>query len=326
MTSYFLRRLVLLIPTFFGITVVTFAIMHLAPGSPGAMGGVEEGLPTYELMELHREYGLDRPLTTQYLSWVSRVVRLDFGRSLTTLAPVWDVVAERLPVTLALNGISLTLIYVITIPLGLITAARQDSWLDHGAAALVLLLYSFPLVWAAILLLLVFSVQLDWLPLSGIVSTQYDGMPFWSSVPDRLRHLLLPVLCQTYGGLAFMSRYTRSVTLEVIRQDYIRTARAKGLGERRVILRHTLRNALIPIVTLLGTLLPALLTGSVIVEEIFSLPGLGSLFFESVLRRDYTVALALSSVTALATLASLLLMDLVYVWVDPRLHFEDRRS
>jgi peptide/nickel transport system permease protein len=231
-------------------------------------------------------------------------------------------IGRALPVTLVLNGISLFFVYAITLPLGIMTAVKRGSALDRGAMVTVFILYSIPNFWAALLLMLAFSVKLDWLPLGGLVSAELLGMSIWETLGDRARHLILPVICLTYGGLAFLSRFARTATLEVINQDYIRTARAKGLAERVVIFKHTLRNALIPIVTILGMLLPSLIGGSVIIEQIFSLPGMGRLFFESILRRDYPVAMALSTISALLTLVSLLIMDLVYVWVDPRISFE----
>ncbi len=334
--AFLARRLLLLIPTFLGITLVTFLVIQLAPGDPASMKlrlgtGDQAALgekATTEIVERTRAlYGLDKPLWEQYLRWLGRVVTFDFGESYKDHRPVADKIAERLPVTLTLNFISILLIYVIAIPVGVYSAVEQGSLRDRVTTIGLFILYSLPSFWVAALLLMFLGGgdYLDLFPVFGLSSPGLEGAAWWRRVPDVAWHLVLPVFCLTYDGLASLSRYQRASMLEVIRADYIRTARAKGLPEKVVVFRHAFRNALIPIVTLLGYVLPAMFGGSIIIESIFSIPGLGQLGFEAVLSRDYPVIMAISTISALLTLLGILLADLLYVWVDPRIHYGSQR-
>jgi len=217
------------------------------------------------------------------------------------------------------------MIYVIAVPLGVLTAVKRGSWFDNAASVLVFLLYSLPNFWVAYLLILFFGGGhfLDLFPIQGLNSEGAESLPFWTWLLDRVWHMCLPVACMTYAGLAALSRYARTGMLEVIRKDYIRTARAKGLSERAVIMKHALRNGMLPIVTLLGGLLPALISGSVIIEYIFGIHGMGMLGFQAVLQRDYPVVMAIAFFSALLVLVGILLSDLLYALLDPRIRLED---
>jgi peptide/nickel transport system permease protein len=324
--AYILRRLLLAIPTFIGITLVTFIIIHLAPGDPATLMAqgdmMGKGASAANLVEMKKVLGLDQPMHIQYVRWVGRIVRLDFGESIKDHRRVIDKIWEALPNTLVLNIISLLLIYLVSLPLGVYSAVKQNTLIDKGITSVLFVLYSLPTIWVALLLILLFYVKLDWLPAGGIQSLSITGDSFFPWFWDRLKHLVLPVICFTYGGFAVVSRYVRSSMLEVIRQDYIRTARAKGLGNNRVIYRHALANAMIPIVTLLGLELPGLIGGSVILEQIFSWPGMGWLFFDALNARDYTTIMGLTVFSALLVLLGTLIADILYAVVDPRVHYD----
>lgn len=332
MKSYLLKRLLLIFPTFLGITLITFLIIQLAPGNPVSLklqqfGG--EGIRTEtvsrEVIEQTKKlYGLDRPVYVQYLLWVKRLATFDFGESYKDHRPVLTKVGEALPVTLLLNIISIFLIYLISVPIGVFSAVFPESRFDKWVTMGLFVLYSLPSFWVAMILIIYLGggESFDLFPVVGIFSEGTETLSPWGKLGNLLWHLVLPVTVLTYGGLAFLSRFARAQLLEVIRQDYIRTARAKGLPERMVVFKHALRNSLIPFVTLMGTLLPALIGGSVIVEQIFSIPGMGRLGFEAVLSRDYPTVMAIAAIEALLTLVSLLISDFIYVLVDPRISFE----
>jgi peptide/nickel transport system permease protein len=265
-------------------------------------------------------YDLDKPLYEQYFHWVRKLAVLDLGVSFSTdRRPVTDKILERLPITILLNVLTMLLILVVAIPLGVISAVRQDSLFDRVAGVIVFIGFAVPTFWLALLLMILFGVQLGWLPISGIRSLNSEylppGMAFW----DLIRHLILPVLLAAFGGLAGLSRYMRANMLEVIRQDYILTARAKGLSERVVIYRHALRNALLPVITILGLSVPGLIGGGVIFETIFSIPGMGQLFYMAVMARDYPVVMGILFIGAVLTLLGNLLADVSYALADPRI-------
>jgi peptide/nickel transport system permease protein len=324
--AYIIRRLLMTIPTFLGISLITFLVIHLTPGNPAmlALQGdtMGKGYSAANVAEMKQILGLDRPLYVQYFDWLDRMVRFDFGESLKDHRKVIDKILEALPNTLLLNVISLILIYLISLPLGIISAVKQNSWVDKSITSVLFVLYSLPAIWIALLLILLFYVRLDWLPAGGLQSLEASDYSFLPWLWDRLMHIILPVTCFTYAGFAVISRYVRSSMLEVIRQDYIRTARAKGLSENKVIYKHGLSNALIPIVTLLGLELPGLLGGSVILEQIFAWPGLGWLFFDALNARDYTTIMGLTVFTAILVLLGTLLADILYAVVDPRVHYD----
>jgi len=325
MLQYTLRRLLLIIPTLIGITIVTFAVINLAPGDPVALinrGEMDARISPQSYQKMLHLYGLDQPVHVRYLTWLKRLGTLDFGDSFLDRRPVREKIAERLPATLVLNITSLLAALLLAVPLGLYSAARQNSTFDKVGGTTLYMLYSLPEFWVALLLIMLFGVKLHMLPFHGMESLDARQLGFFAYWWDRLLHMVLPVICLTYGSLAFLSRFVRGSSLEVIRQDYIRTARAKGLGEKEIVYRHVFRNTLIPVLTLLGLLLPTLISGSVILESIFSWPGVGELFFTAVRARDYPVVMGLSFITAVLVLVSTLLADLLYAWADPRVTYQ----
>jgi peptide/nickel transport system permease protein len=321
MIRYIAKRLLFMIPLLFGITVICFTVMHLAPGSPTDLQTQMNPRASVEMKErLRAMYDLDKPLPEQYIRWVGKLAVLDLGISFSTdRRPVADKILERLPITILLNVLSLFLILVVAIPLGVLSAVRQDSLFDRVAGVIVFIGFAVPTFWLALLLMILFGVHLGWLPISGIRSLNSEylppGMAFW----DLIRHLILPVLLAAFGGLAGLSRYMRANMLEVIRQDYILTARAKGLSERVVIYRHALRNALLPVITILGLSVPGLIGGSVIFETIFAIPGMGQLFYMAVMARDYPVVMGILFIGAVLTLFGNLIADVSYALADPRI-------
>ena len=321
MLRYIAKRALFMVPLLFGITVICFTVMHLAPGSPTDLQTQMNPRASVEMKErLRAMYDLDRPLYEQYVRWVGKLAVLDLGISFSTdRRPVADKILERLPITILLNVLSLIMILVIAIPLGVLSAVRQDSLFDRVAGVIVFIGFAVPTFWLALLLMILFGVHLGWLPISGIRSLNSEylppGMAFW----DLIRHLILPVLLAAFGGLAGLSRYMRANMLEVIRQDYILTARAKGLSERVVIYRHALRNALLPVITILGLSVPGLIGGSVIFETIFAIPGMGQLFYMAVMARDYPVVMGILFIGAVLTLLGNLLADVSYALADPRI-------
>lgn len=331
MRAYILRRLLLIIPTFIGISVLTFALIQLAPGSPiafrlrGIEGAMQEDAATQAIIEQTKAlYGLDKPIPVQYVLWLGRLVRFDFGNSMKDQRPVIDKIAEALPITLQFNIASIFLVYLISIPLGVYSATHPGTRRDSAVTLFLFILYSMPGFWVAMLLILFLGggEYLDWFPIYGLQSSHAASLSFPMRLLDRLWHMALPLFCLTYGGLALLSRYMRAGMLDVLRQDYIRTARAYGFSERTVVWRYAMRNSLIAIVTLLGGLLPSLIGGSIIIETIFSIPGMGRLAFEAVLSRDYPLIMGNVAMASLLTLAGLLLSDLLYVLVDPRIKLE----
>ena len=325
MLVYTLRRLVYLLPTLFGITIITFVIINLAPGNPVEIinqGTMDARISPESYQGMLELYGLDRPLHERYFVWIKRLFTLDFGSSFLDHRPVLVKIGERLPATLVLNFTSLFIAVLLSVPLGLYSAVRQHSAFDKVGGTALYMLYSLPEFWVALLLIMLFGVHLKILPIQGMESIGARDAGWLHFAWDRIQHMVLPVTCLTYGSLAFLSRFVRGSTLEVIRQDFVRTARAKGLGESRILYRHVFKNTLIPVVTLLGLLLPTLFSGSVILEYIFSWPGLGELFFDSVRARDYPVVMGLSFITAVLVLISTLIADLLYAWVDPRVTYQ----
>ena len=321
MIAYLAKRLIFMVPLLFGITVICFAVMHLAPGSPTDMQTQMNPRASAEAKErLRAMYELDKPLHVQYFSWVKKLAVLDLGTSFSSdRRPVADKILERLPITISLNVLSLLLILMVAIPIGVLSAVHQDSWFDRAMSVFVFVGFAIPTFWLALLLMILFGVHLGWLPISGIRSLNWEYLTAWDAVVDLVKHLLLPVLISAFGGLAGLSRYMRANMLEVIRQDYITTARAKGLNRRTVIYKHALRNALLPVVTILGLSVPGLIGGSVIFETIFAIPGMGQLFYMSVMARDYPTVMGILFIGAVLTLFGNLLADISYALVDPRI-------
>lgn len=324
MLRYVARRLLLMIPLILGITLISFIVVRLAPGGPVEMATDLSPKVTAEARErLRAYYGLDRPLHVQYLSWLGRVATLDFGTSFSPDGrPVIEKIAERIPVTLGINLLSLGFIFAVAVPIGVYSAARQGSRFDRTSTVVLFAGYAVPTFWLALLLMILFGVHLGWLPISGLVSLEYESLGFAGKMWDRTRHLVLPIFVSAFTGAAGLSRYMRSNMLEVIRQDYIATARAKGLPERTVMFRHAMRNALLPFVTMLGLSVPGLIGGAVIFEQIFAIPGLGRLFYQAVMSRDYPLIMGELVIGAILTLLGNLLADVGYALADPRIRTE----
>lgn len=330
MRAYLVKRLLLMIPTLLGISAISFLIIQMAPGDPATvkLGGGEgirdQALAEQIIAETRAIYGLDQPLHIQYVRWLKRIVLLDFGESLRDHRPIIDKLKERIPVSVLLSGVSLLLAYLISIPLGIYSSTHQYSIGDRVTTVGLFTLYSLPNFWVATMAIVYLGGGDFWnvFPVLGLHSLGAENWPFWTRMSDLIWHLILPVTCLTYVTLAALSRYMRASMLEVIRQDFIRTARAKGVSESAVVLRHALRNSLIPIVTLMADLLPALIGGSIVIETIFSIPGMGQLSFEAVLNRDYPLIMAVFTLSALLTLVGILLSDFLYTLVDPRIAYE----
>jgi peptide/nickel transport system permease protein len=319
--KYIVKRLLFMIPLLFGITIICFSVMHLAPGSPTDLETQMNPRASADYKDrLSAMYDLDKPLHKQYILWVGKLATLDLGMSFSQdRRPVADKIFERIPITIAINVISMILIMAIAIPLGVLSAVYRDSLFDRITSVFVFVGFAMPTFWLALLLMILFGVHLGWLPISGIRSLNFEYLPPGVAFLDLIRHLILPVLLSAFGGLAGLSMYMRSNMLEVIRQDYIMTARAKGLSERAVIYRHALRNALLPVITILGLSIPGLIGGSVIFETIFAIPGMGQLFYMSVMSRDYPLVMGILFIGAVLTLLGNLIADISYALADPRI-------
>ncbi len=324
MTKYIFRRIIGLIPLLLGITIITFSVIHLAPGKPTDLQTQFNPKVSLEARErLNHLYGLDKPLHTQYIDWLKRLVKFDFGTSFMDSRPVIKKIAERIPITLGINLASIILILLIGIPIGVSSAVKEGSFYDRGMTLFVFIGFAIPTFWLSLILMDLIGVRCGLLPVSGIKSLEFDKFGFFEKIIDIVKHLTLPIFVSAFGGLAGISRYMRSNMVNVLKQDYIRTARAKGLKEKDVIYKHGLRNALLPVVTILGLSIPGLIGGSVIFESIFSIPGMGRLFYESVMARDYPVIMGVLVIGAALTLLGNLLADLSYAAVDPRIKLED---
>ncbi len=328
MLSYIVRRLGIGLITLTLITFIIYALIRNMPGSPVTqeLSQLDPGkaISQEDYDRIMKSYGLDQPWYIAYGIWVKNVAVGDLGRSFSRKRPVTQLVLERVGPTLLLSVSSLLLTYLLSIPLGLAATARAGSIEERTGSTILYMLYSFPSFVAALFLQLQFAVRMGWLPLFGMVSDDYDSLSGFGKATDIFWHALLPVTCYTYGSLAYYSRFIRANMQEVIRQDYIRTARAKGLGPVRVLWHHAFRNTLIPLVTLIGLTLPTLLSGSIIIEQIFTWPGMGRLFFESIRERDYPTIMGLTLMFSVLTLAGQLLADVLYAVVDPRVRLEDK--
>ncbi|UFS69682.1 ABC transporter permease [Geomonas sp. RF6] len=321
MAKYLLKRIVMLFPLLIGITLITFTVIHLAPGEPVEMQvAMNPKVSAAARARLREFYGLDKPLYVQYGLWLSRLSKLDFGRSFAPdNRPVRDKIVERIPVTLSLNVIALILEFGLALPIGVIAAVKRDTLVDRGISVFVFIGFAVPTFWLALLCMYLLGVKYPILPISGLHSLGSGRLSFFPWLLDMAKHLILPVSIATFGSLAGLSRYMRSTMVEVLSQDYVTTARAKGVRERTVIFRHALRNALLPVITLLGFSLPALIGGSVIFETIFAIPGMGQLFYMGVMGRDYPLVMGILVIGACLTLLGNLLADVCYALADPRI-------
>ena len=316
MRSYLARRLLLLVPVLVGVSVVVFLVLHLSPGDPAEIMLGSQATQE-DLTRLRRELGLTEPLHVQYLHWIAHVARGDLGRSLWMKRPVLDEVLNRYKATLVLTASGLLISTLGGIALGVASAVRPHSFLDRMSAVTSLFGASMPVFWLGIVLMVIFSLWLGWLPASGMWAPYGGG-----GLPDLLAHLVLPAVTLAAASLTIIARLTRSAMLEILSQDYIRTARAKGLIEQRVIFRHGLKNALIPIVTVVGVQAGYLLGGAVLTETVFAWPGVGLLMVQGILARDFPLVQGCVLVIALTFVLINLAVDLLYAWLDPRIQYE----
>ena len=319
MSTYVLRRLALFVPTLIGASILIFVLMRLVPGDIAEIlvyqtGSESSAVQTKQIQQIRRELGLERPIVTQYLDWIAGAVRGDFGQSYVQRRPVVDILRERFPRSMELAGLTLVLAVVWAIPLGVISAVRQNRPVDYLARLVSLSGLSLPLFFTGALILYGLVRLFHWLPPLEFVSFREDPV-------ENLKQLIWPALAQAYYISAPITRLTRSQMLEVVRQDYVRTARAKGLAERAVIYRHALRNSLLPVVTFIGWWGGRLLGGLVIMEIIFVVPGMGSALVQAVSQRDYPTVQAMVFVMAFVFLAVNLAIDLLYAWLDPRIRY-----
>jgi len=323
MFLYSIKRTLLMIPILLGITLLSFGIMHMAPGGPAEAQMEFSAKASAEARErLRKLYGADQPVHKQYITWLTKFVTLDFGEAFADGRKVKDKILERLPITLTINLLSLGLVLLIALPIGIMSATRQYSALDRFTTIFVFAGYSMPSFWLALLLIYLLGVQWGMLPISGIQSLDVTGLTWWGRLMDRAVHLILPVFVSAFGGLAGFSRYMRNNMLEVMRQDYIRTARAKGLSENVVVYKHALRNAVMPVITILGLSLPGIIGGSVIMEQVFGIDGMGRLMYQAVFSRDYNVAMGILVPAAVLTMIGNFLADIGYALADPRVRLK----
>jgi peptide/nickel transport system permease protein len=327
-TRYLLRRVLGAVPLVLGIATLLFFVIDLAPGDP-AMVLVSPGMSREVVEQVRSDFGLDQPVHVRYVKWMGSVLTGDLGQSFTHRRPVLDVLISALPATLLLSGVALIVAFFLGIVLGTLQAVRHHSALDSGLSIVTLFFYSMPSFWLALMMMLVFSYMAAnvwnlgfWFPASGIQGPDFESLSTLGQVKDRLVHLVLPATSLALVMTAGIARYVRGSVLEVVRQDFVRTARAKGLPERTVISRHVLRNALLPVVTLLGLYLPVLLSGTVFIEEVFAWPGMGRALVGAIQARDYPLVMGGGLLFATMVVVGNLIADAVYAIVDPRVRYE----
>lgn len=341
MLKYIAHRLLMMIPTFFGITLMCFMVINLAPGGPidqqirafkmGAQAGGGEvgnasgdvGISNEVLEALKKQYGFDKPVHIRYALWLKNIFTLEFGESFTYYRPAIDVIVSKFPVSIQFGLASIILTYMVCIPLGIMKAVKDGTTFDMVSSVVLFIMYSIPSVMLAILLIVFFAggSYFDWFPMQGLYSDGYESFNFFEKIGDRLHHFVLPLICYMIGSFTVLTFLMKNSLMDEIKLDYIRTARAKGLDERTVYYKHALRNALIPVVTGVGGAIGFFLSGSLIIETIFGLDGIGLLMFDSMLSRDYNVIMALIFLSTVISLLARLISDILYVVVDPRIDF-----
>ena len=325
MIHYLIRRTLIMALTLLLITFVIYGLIRCIPGTPltvdMATSDPSRGISTEDRQRLEKIYGLDKHWTIAYGQWLGNLARLNFGQSISRKQPVVRLIGERILPTLLLSVSSLIITYLLCIPLGLWLTVRDGTVGERSVSTGLYMLYSLPSFVAALFLQLLLAVRLEWLPLMGMVSDDYEQLSLLGRTWDIFKHALMPAACFTYGSLAYYTRFVKSNMMEVVRQDYIRTAKAKGVSPVGIVWKHAFRNTLIPLVTLIGLTLPALLSGAVILEQIFSWPGMGSLFFASIRERDYPTIMGLTLIFSALTLIGQLLADVLYAVVDPRVTY-----
>lgn len=323
MGRYVARRLLQAIPLLVGISILAFGLLQMTPGGPLAMGESpgRSGRATAEQLErLRNQYGLDDPLPVQYLNWAGGLLRGDWGTSFNTGRPVLQTIGERVPTTLLLTGLAFAASLLLAIPIGVVAAVRRSSVFDYLSTGVAFLGIAVPSFWLALMLLFAFTYTLGWLPSVGLSDPRQDHAGL-AALADRARHLVMPVAVLALASTAGLTRYVRAATIEAVGQDFVRTARAKGLRERTVVLGHAVKNAAIPVVTVVALEIPDLFIGAVIVESVFAISGMGRLFVESANLRDYPVLMGILMVASLLVIASNLVADVVYGLLDPRITY-----
>lgn len=323
MGRYIMGRLVQSLFLLIGVSMLTFAIIQMAPGGFAQMVGENPDATAEDTARLTALWGLDDPIHVQYLRWAAQMVQGNFGNSLAQGRPIAQMIGERLPATIFLNIIGLLLIYVIALPIGIYSAVKQYSKFDHTMTFLAFLGQAMPAFFFAMLLIYYVGMQVEGIPLAGMatIGVEWGEVPFMTWLADRSRYLIMPLTVIVFGGLAGLVRFMRASMLDVIHQDYVRTARAKGLSERVVVFKHTVRNALLPIVTSLGFAFSGLLGGSVVIESIFAWPGVGLLAIQAIFTRDYPVIMAFNLIGSIMLVIGMLVADILYVVVDPRIKY-----
>lgn len=340
MFVYLIRRILLVIPTFFGITILTFVIINLAPGGPieqkiqairfgaasGGHGGVnsrgDTGINQDVIDALKKQYGFDKPLLTRYGIWLKNLSHLDFGDSFTYEEPAMDVIISKLPVSMSFGITSLILTYLICIPMGVRKATQAGGRFDRITGMLLNFSYSIPPLVLGIFLIVYFGGKWNLFPLGGFQSDNYDSLTTLGRIGDRTYHMFLPLICYMIGDFASLTTLMRNSMLDVVKSDYVRTARAKGVSEKKVIYKHAMRNALIPIATGLGGFFGVFLAGSIIIESIFNLDGIGLLSYQSILARDYNVIMGITFLSSVLLMLGRIFSDIIYVLIDPRIDFK----
>jgi peptide/nickel transport system permease protein len=321
-TGFILKRTLQAIPTLLGASTLIFILMHAAPGDPTSIY-LRPDIDPAVIEQMRKNLGLDQPVHVQYVRWLTSFAQGDFGYSFSQKRPILDIIKDTLPNTLVLSGIALVIIFAVGVVIGTIQAVRQYSWVDNVATVGAFFFYSMPSFWFGLMLILLLSYKFQLLPASQMTSVNFEFLAGGEQWVDRLKHLIMPATALGIGSAASVARYMRSGMLEQIRQDYVRTARAKGLSERVVIFKHAMRNALIPVVTLLGLTLPFLVGGAVLIETIFAWPGMGRLIITAIFQRDYPVVLAVAFVSSIMVILGSLLADILYSVVDPRVTVEE---
>jgi peptide/nickel transport system permease protein len=332
MLNYLIKRVLWMIPMLIGISLISFFIMHLAPGDITNNESAFNPKASEESRQQLRElYHLDKPVMVQYGLWLKRMVKLDFGNSFAShQKPVFlgttdkdgnytkGMIEEALPITLMINMLGLAITLSLAIPLGVIAARKYQGWQDRSITLFNFIGFSIPGFWLSLLLMYWLGVVHNWLPISGLHSLNYDTLDTWGKLKDSVSHLVMPVIIPSVTGLAGITLFVKNGMLDVLYQDYITTARAKGLNEHQVVYTHALRNALLPLITIIGLSIPGLIGGSVIAETIFAIPGMGKLFYDAVLMRDFPVVMGILTIGSALTLIGNLIADVAYAWADPR--------
>ncbi|MGA1846457.1 ABC transporter permease [Deferribacter abyssi] len=328
MLAYIVKRLLGMVPLLVGITLISFLVINLAPGDPVQfLSQMNPKISETARAKFIKLYNLDKPLHIRYWLWLKKLVRFDFGESFAAdRKPVLEKIKERLPLTLYLNITSMLLIFLIALPLGVLSAYYKDTIFDRGFTIFVFIGFAIPTFWLALLCMYYFGVILGWLPIAGLKSYNYESLTIAGKVLDIIKHTILPVGISVIGGLAGLSRFARNSMLDVLNDEYIEAARARGLPERKILFKHALKNALLPVITILGLSIPGLIGGSVIFESIFGLPGMGQLFYQSVMMRDYPTIMGILVIGAVLTLIGNLIADVAYALADPRIRYGKERK